>query len=250
MSNTGACPLAKPVQAMARLHASGEALPRCGREHSAVPNFLPPTTTARREHEMFAAALEGCLTCVRYYVEAEGIPLHAVGGNCHYTALDWAQWASAQYGTDTQAVQRYLRMRVHAAQGLVPVVFSGPTAEGDPPRDPHGGEHRLRAGAAVFGQTQGPSAGSSAFPMTPLPPAPTRGRAKTEQLLHATAEAQQHPAPELHMQRVSRYGQWHGRRWFVYDTEVDATGITLFWSTFDDDRDLQRLRQPRGRTPE
>ena len=49
-----------------------------------------------------------------------------------YTALDWAEWATAQYGTDTQAVQRYLRMRVHAAQGLVPVVFPGPTAEGEP----------------------------------------------------------------------------------------------------------------------
>ena len=81
---------------------------------------------------MFAAALEGCLTCVRYYVEAEGIPLHAVGGNSNYTALDWAEWATVQYGTDTQAVQRHLRMRVHAAQGLVPVVFSGPTAEGEP----------------------------------------------------------------------------------------------------------------------
>ena len=81
---------------------------------------------------MFAAALEGCLTCVRYYVEAERIPLHAVSETTMYTALDWAEWATVQYGTDTQAVQRYLRMRVHAAQGLVPVVFSGPTAEGEP----------------------------------------------------------------------------------------------------------------------
>ena len=176
MSNTGACPLAKPDQAMARPLASGEVLPRCGREHSAVRIFLPPTLTDRREYDLFAAALEGCLTRVRYYVEAEGIPLDAVEENSNRTALDFAQWASAQYGADTQAAQRYLRMRVHAALGLVPVVFSGPTAEGEPPRDPHGGEHRLRAGAAVSGQTQGPNAGSSAFPMTrPPPPSPTRG---------------------------------------------------------------------------
>jgi hypothetical protein len=57
---------------------------------------------------MFSAAAEGCLTCVRYYVEGVGLPHDATSETSKYTALDFAQWASAQGGTDTQAAQRYL----------------------------------------------------------------------------------------------------------------------------------------------
>ena len=73
-------------------------------------------------------------------------------------------------------------------------------------------------------------------------------RARKEKSLRTTAE--ELPEPELHMQRVSRYGQWRSRSWFAYEIEVDATGVTLFGSTFDNDNDLQRLRQPRRRTLE
>ena len=88
---------------------------------------------------MFSAAAEGCLMCVRYYVEGVGLPHAATSETSKYTALDFAQWASAQDGTDTQAVQRYLTsfartgardaVGVHSAQGLVPVVFQTSLAE-------------------------------------------------------------------------------------------------------------------------
>ena len=101
----------------------------CTREHTAGRKKRGGTGP---EYKMFSAAAEGCLQCVRYYVERAEIPYNAKSEISGYTALDFAQWAASQEQTDTQAVQRYLRMRVHAAQGLVPVVFSGPTAEGEP----------------------------------------------------------------------------------------------------------------------
>ena len=111
--------------------ASGEVVALCGREHTACRKKRGGTFL---KYKMFSAAAEGCLMCVRYYVEREGIHHDAASENKKYTALDFAQWAFSQDKTDTQAVQEYLgsftqdRARgtqgLHAAQGLVPVIQS------------------------------------------------------------------------------------------------------------------------------
>ena len=118
------------VAVMAAPLAFPEAVALCGREHRP---WRKKRAGRPLEYKMFSAAAEGCLMCVRYYVEGVGLPHDATSETSKYTALDFAQWASAQGGTDTQAVQRYLTsfartgvrdaVDVHSAQGLVPVAF-------------------------------------------------------------------------------------------------------------------------------
>ena len=97
--------------------ATGEVLALCGREHKACRKKRGGPSP---QYKMFAAAAEGCLMCVRYYVELDGIPHDAASENNKYTALDFATWAASQDQTDTQAVQLYLRQKqAHGAEGVI-----------------------------------------------------------------------------------------------------------------------------------
>ena len=125
--------------------ASGGNVALCGRPHKACRRKRDGT---RPEYDLFAAASEGCLKCVRYYVERAGIAHDARSENNGYTALAFAEWA--QDRTDTRAVQDYLRQRQehvtgtvdttqalrggNAAQGLVPTDIPAYVGSCDPSR--------------------------------------------------------------------------------------------------------------------
>jgi len=118
--------------------ASGDVFALCGQEHTAC---LKKKGGTGPEYKMFSAAAEGCLRCVRYYVEREKIPHDITSESGQYTALDFAAWSTLQDGVDTTEVQRYLKQQsahetggVNTAQGLVPAAFSDYTGSCNPRR--------------------------------------------------------------------------------------------------------------------
>ena len=77
-----ACPADSSVAVMAAPLASREAVALCGREQRPRRKKRAGTPL---EYKMFSAAAEGCLMCVRYYVEGEGIPHGAASENSKYS---------------------------------------------------------------------------------------------------------------------------------------------------------------------
>ena len=143
---------------MAAPLATDDEVALCTREHTACNK---KKGGRRPEYKLFSAAAEGCLQCVRYYVERADIPYNAKSENSGYTALDFAQWAASREQTDTQAVQQYLEScaqrhargpevvpaaqgpvserapgeeDIHVAQGLVPELPPGRTGSCTPER--------------------------------------------------------------------------------------------------------------------
>ena len=96
--------------------ASDEVPALCGRVHKACRRKKNGTGP---EYDLFAAASEGCLMCVRYYVEVEGVAHNTESQNNKYTALDFAEWS--QEDADTRAVQEYLRQKGEYGTGDVTV---------------------------------------------------------------------------------------------------------------------------------
>ena len=57
---------------------------------------LPSQRRRGRENGMyylFQAAYEGCYSCVRRYIDEEGVDINSMSANRKYTALAWAEWA-------------------------------------------------------------------------------------------------------------------------------------------------------------
>ena len=71
-----------------------------------------------REYCLFAAARDGCLTCVQELVEVEHVNVFATSKTCKYTALDFAEWEVTQHSSrapQCASVVAYLRRRMGAS---------------------------------------------------------------------------------------------------------------------------------------
>ena len=119
-----ACPVVGTVRTMAAPLTPAEVQTPCGREHTSCKKKKGGTGA---EYKLFSAAADGCLKCVRYYVEVEQIPYDATSESGQYTALIHAEWAATQ-DVNTADVRRYLKEQqsarkagsVNTTQGLVP----------------------------------------------------------------------------------------------------------------------------------
>ncbi len=83
---------------------------------------IPTQKSARaggREYYLFAAAYDGCLTCVQKLVEVEKVDVFATPRSCKYTALDFAEWEVSQQTSRAPQCERvvaYLRQRMGASR--------------------------------------------------------------------------------------------------------------------------------------
>lgn len=78
---------------------------QCGVRHAMVKR-----RANARKYEMFSAASDGCLDCVRYYVEVVGVDAASSSDTSAYTGVAWAEWArGGNMGEGHKAVVAYLR---------------------------------------------------------------------------------------------------------------------------------------------
>ena len=113
-----------------------------------VPYASHAPSTGRRhlsKYWLFHSASDGCLACVKYYVEVEKVDPASTSNNCKYSVRDFADHARKMNVAGAQAVLDYLNSAV--PQGCSPgkkphaTSIEGPSAEIFPvPR----GERRLQ----------------------------------------------------------------------------------------------------------
>ena len=58
---------------------------------------------------MFEAASQGCVECVKHYLEVEGVDTASESDTMHYTVLDWAEWANSREVPGAADVVAYVR---------------------------------------------------------------------------------------------------------------------------------------------
>ena len=64
-----------------------------------------------RRYWLYEAAWDGCLTCVRHFLEDEHVDPDSRSHSQGYTVLDWAVWAREKGRPGADAVEEYLRAR-------------------------------------------------------------------------------------------------------------------------------------------
>ena len=71
----------------------------------------PPRRQDRtaRKYFMFEAASQGCVECVKHYLEVEGVDTASESDTMHYTVLDWAEWANSREVPGAADVVAYVR---------------------------------------------------------------------------------------------------------------------------------------------
>ena len=102
------------------LHGGSQTM--CGDCPGPDTAHIPTQKSARaggREYYLFAAACDGCLTCVQKLVEVEKVDVFATPRSCKYTALDFAEWEVSQQTSRAPQCERvvaYLRQRMGASR--------------------------------------------------------------------------------------------------------------------------------------
>ena len=104
---TRACP------ASTGLAAGGISPPVPGHACSPGETHVPSTRRRQqRKYWLFQAASEGCLRCVRHFVEAEGVDPASESDTNGWTALDFAVWAREHGDVGSEEVETYLATAV------------------------------------------------------------------------------------------------------------------------------------------
>ena len=58
---------------------------------------------------MLEAASQGCVECVKHYLEVEGVDIASESDTMHYTVLHWAEWANSREVPGAADVVAYVR---------------------------------------------------------------------------------------------------------------------------------------------
>jgi hypothetical protein len=83
----------------------------CGDGHTMVKRGVG--AAGRMKYAMFSAAADGCLKCVRYYVEVKGVDAASWSDTGKWNSVEWAEWARGEDREERhEKVATYLRTKI------------------------------------------------------------------------------------------------------------------------------------------